>query len=86
MRPTNTTAGRSGSMPNRRTTPSADASAFGEVGRRQPSRSIPLWTTCTSSGFSDGYTRRMSSRMPPLTAITAAAASYAVRSAQLDTA
>ena len=49
IRPTKTTAGRSGSMPCRARA-AASAPASSESGRRQPDRSMPLCTTCTRSG------------------------------------
>ena len=62
------------------------SAASGEVSRTQPEVSIPLCTTWTRSGSMSGYDRRMSARIPPLTAITAWAPRNAVRSQNDDTA
>ena len=82
IRPTKTTSGRSGSIPIARTA----SAAAGEVSRTQPAVSIPLCTTWTRSGSMSGYDRRMSARIPPLTAMTAWAPTNAVRSQNDDTA
>lgn len=47
--------------------------------------SIPLCTTCTIPGSSDGYTRSTSSRMLALTAMIASAWAVAVCSTHDDT-
>jgi hypothetical protein len=47
---------------------------------------MPLCTTWIRAGSSERVAARMSARMPCDTAITASAASIAVRSAQLETA
>ena len=60
------------------------AEQLGGVGY-QTSVSIPLRTTWTRLGSSAGYVRSTSSRIPELTAITASAASIAVRSTHEDT-
>ena len=73
------TEGRAGSTPYRSSTSVAGSGEYSTV-------SMPLRITRTRSGGTAGYAASTSSRMPSETAMTAAAASTAVRSHQEDSA
>jgi hypothetical protein len=73
--------GLAGSTPS---SASTDPLSAGPAGY-QTFVSTPLRTTCTWLGSSVEYTRRTSSRIAELTAMTASAPNTAVRSTHVDT-